>query len=1033
MTAPIAAIGCQPRRKHAVLVALLLFSCYTYFIPRSGRTDWAASGRADLVLAVADRGTLSIDAYHENTGDKALYHGRYYSVGSIGPSLLALPAYWVLKPALDFAPVARYLQRRFDLRGEVPLAPGAHRTATPRERIALIWMTLFAVSLPSAALGAFVYVFACRFVARQSHALILALTYGLGTVAFPYSKALFQHQTSALGAFVGFYLLWRVAREGADRWRLWVAGGLFGLAAISEYPVALFLVLLVGWAALEMADWPALHRVIWGALPLLLLFAAYNWVIFETPLPVAYRYHATYAEVHQQGFMGFTGPTWEALSGITVSPYRGLFFLSPVLLLTFPGLARLWRTSHERQLALLLGGILIGFVVYVASYLYWSGGDAIGPRFLVPAVPFMMLAMAPAFSSWWDRPAARWALGALIGVSVLNVWAQSVGGQYYPPYEWGGRIITNPTFQYSLPLLWRGDVAENYGTLLGLRGLASLFPLALIATGLVLTLGTSNARSSLRTPPPPSFIRSLFDVSSTWLRRTSLADGARLAEFALWLTAVGGIASVSLIVFAHLNDTYHIDHVAGAWLGLAKYVGSGVVYPPLYDGTHFGGTRYMPLQFLLYGLVGRLSGDYLAAAKALSAFTVALLMLVLYRLIRQRGCSRGMTVGLLATVAVSFPGLFAATSTYGDALAVLLQLVAVAFVARSTEPVALTAAAGFCAFALLTKFSAVWAPAAIVVWLLLRQPRRALTFAAEYLVLAAVSVWLLELVSDGRLSVNLRELAFSGLSSGATPFIEVPHKLYDIVRHRAVVQLFVVPIALASIVRETVERRPSIYTLSWAFALSLLLFVLADEGTDFNHLLDIIALTAVCAGEFVTRTQSGRHGTPIVAAAALVIVAGVIASYRANVLEDTRVAAASVIGHRRDERYNRELMSRFIAPDENLLSEDASLPLLLDRPPIVLDAFMLKRLGDNHAAWRADLVDRLNQHRFEKIVLIFKLDLADPWWLQSHFGAQVAGAIDCNYHLVREVLGGVFKYRIYVPGREPDRKGCPTLLRDVIR
>lgn len=483
--------GCRPRPRHAVLVVLLLLSCYAYFIPRSGRSDWAASGRADLVLAVADRGSLSIDAYHDNTGDKALYRGHYYAVGSIGPSLLALPAYLALKPVLDFTPVARFLQHRLELRAE--RTPGQ---ATPRERVALIWMTFFAVSLPSAFLGLFVYLFACRLTVRESHALMLALIYGLGTVAFPYSKALFQHQLSAFGAFVGFYLLWRVAREGAARWRLWIAGALFGLAAISEYPVALLLVLLVGWVGFEMDDRWALHRLMWGALPLLLLFAAYNWVIFDTPLPVGYRYHAVYSDIHQQGFMGFTGPTWAALYGITMSPYRGLFFLSPVLLLNFPGLVLLWRAPRERPVVILLGGIFLGFVLYLTSYLYWSGGDAIGPRFLVPVVPFMILAMAPAFTLALSRSYGRWALGALIAVSVLNVWAQSIAGQYYPPYEWGGRIITNPTFQYSFPLLWSGDIAENYGTLLGLRGLASLGPLALIASGLVLSLRSQYSSSS---------------------------------------------------------------------------------------------------------------------------------------------------------------------------------------------------------------------------------------------------------------------------------------------------------------------------------------------------------------------------------------------------------------------------------------------------------------------------------------------------------------------------------------------------------
>jgi len=525
----------------------------------------------------------------------------------------------------------------------------------------------------------------------------------------------------------------------------------------------------------------------------------------------------------------------------------------------------------------------------------------------------------------------------------------------------------------------------------------------------------------------------VFEVLKAPLGGMWRRGGSRLVEIGLWLAGMGAIVSVSLVVVAHLNDTYHIDHVAGAWLGLAKYASSGVVYPPLYDGTHFGGTRYMPLQFLLYGLVGHLTGDYVAAPKALSALIFLLLLLLLYRVVRGRGCSRGVTVALLATVAVSFPGLFAATSTYGDALALLFQLAAVALVARSTRPGALAAAAGLCTLAVLTKFSAVWAPAAIIVWVFRPQRSRALTFAAEYFVLVAASVWLLELVSAGRMLVNLHEFAFSGLSNTAAQFTEAPHKLYDIVRQRAVVELFVVPLALAAIVREAVERRLSIYTLSWLFALTLLLIVLADEGTDFNHLLDIIALTAVCGGEFIVRTQLGRGAPKIFAGAAIMIVTGVMVSYRADVLGETRTAAASVIGHHREGRYARELMSHFVGPDESLLSEDASVPLLLGRTPIILDAFMLRRIGDNHPTWRGDLVDRLNQQRFEKIVLIFKLDLANSWWLDSHFGVQIARAIDCNYRLTREVLAGVFKYRIYIPGREPAHGGCPPPIQDMVR
>jgi hypothetical protein len=490
----IPAPACTPSRRHELLVLLLLLLCYGWFIPRAGRSDWNATARADLVFAVADHGVLRIDDYHQNTGDKAYFEGHYYAVGSIGPSLLALPAYLALEPLLALPPVARRLARGEASRAEPPPA-GAHRDATPRERLAILVMTLFAVALPSAVLGVVVYRFACRFVPRERDALVIALTYGLATVAFPYSKALFQHQVSAFGAFVGFWLLWRVAREGAASWWLWVVGVLFGLATVSEYPVAPFLLLLLVWAWREIPRPRDLHRVVWGALPLGLLFAAYNWVIFHTPFPAGYRYHVEYHDVHGQGFMGFTGPTWSALWGITLSPYRGLFFLSPVLLLAMPGLVFLWREPRFRSTAVLVTALLAGFLLYVSSYLYWSGGDAIGPRFLVPLVPFLMLPVARAWSEWSGHAAGRVALRAVLLLSALNVWAQSVAGQHYPPYQFRGTVVVNPTTQWAVPLLRDGDVADNLGYRLGLSGLATLLPLAAAALAVVFVVHRRTAKS----------------------------------------------------------------------------------------------------------------------------------------------------------------------------------------------------------------------------------------------------------------------------------------------------------------------------------------------------------------------------------------------------------------------------------------------------------------------------------------------------------------------------------------------------------
>jgi hypothetical protein len=470
----------------------ILLLCYGYFLPKTGDRDWVANSRAALVYAVVDQGVLHIDAYHESTGDKAFYNGHYYTIASIGPSLVALPAYVAFKAAVCAAPLAVARQQC------AQAAAGNH--SAWYSHWALVWITFAAVSIPSAALGALVFVLISQVVGSRRHAFWVALLYGLATVAFPYSRAFFQHQVAAFGLAFGFYLLWRVVCAGAQERELWGAGLLFGLSAISEYPLVFAVAALVGWAAHVMGQRRlALNRLVLGAAPLLLAMAAYNLATFGTPLPVAYRYHVLHAELHSQGFMGVTKPSLAALYGITFSPARGLFFTSPVLLLMFPGFVWLWQTRRlPRPLVVAIGAAVASFFLYTMSYIFWSGGSAVGPRYLVPMLPLAMLPAALAIERAWVSRPGQILVGALAAASLFNVWALTIAGQYYPPSQFTTPAGQNPLVFHALPLLAAGDIAENYGHYLGLAGWWSVLPLALALAG-VLAL-----RAWLMRPPAPT-------------------------------------------------------------------------------------------------------------------------------------------------------------------------------------------------------------------------------------------------------------------------------------------------------------------------------------------------------------------------------------------------------------------------------------------------------------------------------------------------------------------------------------------------
>lgn len=504
------------RQVYAIIVFLILLISYSYFLPKWG--DWGANSRADLVYAIGDQGVLYIDDYHENTGDKACYpgpydletdtcNGHYYTDKSLGPSLVALPFYMVFKTLADLPPIRSFIDS-----GQMP--GNFTETLNPEGRgllresvyqgMALTFMTFFVTSLPSAVLGTVVFLFAARFTTRPVYAFVLALAYGLGTIAYPYSTSMVQHQMAAFGAFVGFYLLWRVVYEAASvRW-LWLVGVLFGLVAITEYPVVVMLGIIFVWAVYAMPNRLALYRVVVGAVPLGLIFAAYNFAIFSTPLPVGYEYSTLWQDVHDTGFMSFTAPSLLRYYGLTFSPVRGLFLLSPFLLLMLPGVVMMWRQrADQRSVTLAIALAVFAHLTIYASSVMWWGGSTVGPRYLVPMLPFMVIPISFAVNTLFRHGWGIVLTGLLVIVSVLHVWALTIAGNQWQSsgdyaFTFAEMNATLPLTDYAIPMLQAGDVGRNYGgLLLDLNGLAGLIPLILI----VIAIGVGLPYVLLRSRP----------------------------------------------------------------------------------------------------------------------------------------------------------------------------------------------------------------------------------------------------------------------------------------------------------------------------------------------------------------------------------------------------------------------------------------------------------------------------------------------------------------------------------------------------
>ncbi len=418
-------------------IVLLLFLAYSYFIPRGAM--WNADTRLFLAASIVDHGSLSIDPYAPYTGDIASSGSHYYSDKAPGSSLLAVPVYAFVKVVLYRG------QTNYE---DLLSTDEQQRTDfLPRYLI-----TLLLVSLPSALLGGLFFKLLAYVGLGPRWRLLLTLGYGLGTMAFAFSTVFFGHQIAALLLFAAFYLLFQVRWGERSAWLVLVAGLLAGYAIITEYPAALIagcLVLYVFFqTGLPLAQrWRLLAFFVAGMLPSLTIAAVYNTLCFGGPFNQGYANLAgpeIFRVGQAQGVLGITYPHLEALWQTTFGPYRGLFLLSPFLLLAVPGFVTLFRQRSWRGEAWLWLGICAGYFLFTISYFAWDGGASLGPRHFVPALPYLVLPIAFLIK---EHRAIRPLATALILLSVVVV-ALSVA-----VYPLNDPLFDSPLTQRLLPLL----------------------------------------------------------------------------------------------------------------------------------------------------------------------------------------------------------------------------------------------------------------------------------------------------------------------------------------------------------------------------------------------------------------------------------------------------------------------------------------------------------------------------------------------------------------------------------------------------
>ena len=461
-----------------LLVPAALVFLYLYPFPYFSKLRSANEmPRIYLTQEIVDRGTFRLDARWSELQLGSTFDvsttpdGHRYSNKAPGTSFLAVPGYLLIK--------------------------GWHRLVGGEPSLAEVTRVfrVTAVTIPALLFLCWFFSLTRRFAPDAAPRRTALLAYALGSLAFPYALLFFSHQTAAACAGGAFVCAVRRVR-GETRWPNLTSVGiglLAALAVVVDYQ-SVFAALAIAIYLLLRSQrrWPDVALATLGAIPPAAALMFYHQTCFGSPLKTGYSFAVDPACQH--GLLGIIGPNLQGLWQALLAPDNGLIVLMPWVLIAIVGGAAIAYDREARARvgaeALLCGIVILAYVLFLGSLAPAIGraGWSVGPRYIGVAVPFIGWLAAAGFAALDKKPLLRVIGQSLVVVGIVVFVAAAVTYPHWPT------SFANPLFDVSFRALRSGMAPHSLGTLIGLRGLASLLPFFAVIGALVLGLFTAGDR-----------------------------------------------------------------------------------------------------------------------------------------------------------------------------------------------------------------------------------------------------------------------------------------------------------------------------------------------------------------------------------------------------------------------------------------------------------------------------------------------------------------------------------------------------------
>ena len=336
-----------------------------------------------------------------------IYMLTYRAVMQSGDTLRALDAVtslsrhgdWLMdesnwfKPSLriraknDF-PLSEYeVEERLNIQLALPLL----KIAETLPRLGVIHTVWLFNTLMTALIAGLLYLLVIALDYADAVAVVVAISAGIGSNLWAYSQTFFREPLSAFFILLALLAL-QLGRKRPSPQRLLslaVAGASLYLAYLTKYSAALAIPAALVFALPELRTSRRINerRLAQSVLGVSLATLAIP-MLFD-PLPAAAQQLSAAMRIDTT-YLG------AALRSYLLSPGAGIWGTSPIVLLALAGTAQLWRQGQYRlvtTVCLMIAGYALGHALTTGAH--WFGGLSWPPRFLLPAIPVLMLATAP--------------------------------------------------------------------------------------------------------------------------------------------------------------------------------------------------------------------------------------------------------------------------------------------------------------------------------------------------------------------------------------------------------------------------------------------------------------------------------------------------------------------------------------------------------------------------------------------------------------------------------------------------------------